>query len=130
MYLLMDDTSSILGFEIKPEYSNRKFVEITEFDLEDLNDNFILIVTKVLEQNNYNNIKVCTERPEFATEISLKNICFLSFNENLIDIKGEDTLKLIEDFRDDIEYMFPVCDDEDYLEFKISNQSFKKISIV
>jgi len=130
MYLLMDDTSSILGFETKPKYSNQKFVEITESYLEDLNDNFILIVKKVLEQNNYINIKLCTERPEFVTEISFKDVCSLSFNDKEIDIQGKDTLSLIESFREDIECMFPVCEDEGYMQFKISQQYMKRVSNV
>ena len=130
MYLLMDDTSSILGFETKPKYSNQKFVEITEFYLEDLNDNFILIVKKVLEQNNYINIKLCTERPAFVTEIAFKDVCSLSFNDNAINIQGKDTLSLIESFREDIEYMFPICEDEGYMQFKISQQYMKRVSNV
>jgi len=122
MYLFMDDTRSISECETKLEQSNKKFVEIKDDDLEEFTDTFLTVFTKILEQNSYCNIKICNKKPNVGNELYFNDLRSLSFNKSEINIQGKDTLEIIKDYIEDLDYRFPVCDDEGYLEYKMAKR--------
>ena len=126
MFLTMDDTSGIADWGLKLGKSNKKFIEINDFCLEELSDHFLAVFKQVLRQNKYKNIQERKRRPKEGKELFLKHKVDLPFDERTIHIKYEYTSKLIENFELDkgvIEDFY--FDEEGYNQYKIIVQSSK-----
>jgi len=126
MFLTMNDTSSIADWGLELGKSNEKFIEISDFCLEELSDNFLEVFKQVLRQNKYQNIQVRKRRPKEGTELPFLQKVSLPFDEDKIHIRYEDTSALLKSFEIDKGFIEDFYfDEEGYKLYKMIVQSSK-----
>ncbi len=101
MFLTMDDTSRVASWGLELGKSNKKFIEISDFCLEELSDDFLEVFKQVLRQNKYKNIQERVKRPKEGKELLLNHKVDLPFDERKIHIRYKYSSNLIRDFEID-----------------------------
>jgi hypothetical protein len=101
MFLTMDDTSRVASWGLELGKSNKKFIEISNFCLEELSGDFLEVFKQVLRQNKYKNIQERVKRPKEGKELLLNHKVDLPFDERKIHIRYKYSSNLIRDFEID-----------------------------